>query len=53
MLSAGASRTIEALPKRERVNRCYMIRVLRLTLLAPDVVQGDPRWAAGGGDAAG
>ena len=39
MLSAGLSWTIEALPKRERVNRCYMSRVLRLTLLAADIVE--------------
>ena len=39
MLSAGLSWTIEALPKRERVNRCYMSRVLRPTLLAADIVE--------------
>ena len=31
--------TIEELAKRERVNRGYMSRVLRLTLLAPDLVE--------------
>jgi hypothetical protein len=39
MLDAGVCATIEELAKRERVNRGYMSRVLRLTLLAPDVVE--------------
>jgi hypothetical protein len=39
MLDDGLCGTIEELAKRERVNRSYMSRVLRLTLLAPDVVE--------------
>jgi len=40
MLNAGASRTIEALPKRERVNRCYMRPgCCGFTLLAPDIIE--------------
>jgi len=38
MLDEGACATIEELARREKVNRGYMSRVLRLTLLAPDVV---------------
>jgi hypothetical protein len=39
MLDEGAWGTIEVLAKRERANRGYMSRVLRLTLLAPDIVE--------------
>ena len=39
MLDEGACATIEELASRERVNRGYMSRVLRLTLLAPDNVE--------------
>ena len=39
MLDDGVCGTIEELAKRERVNRGYMSRVLRLTLLAPDIVE--------------
>ena len=37
--TTGICRTIEELAKREKVNRGYMSRVLRLTLLAPDIVE--------------
>jgi hypothetical protein len=39
MLDEGVCATIEELAKREGVNRGYMSRVLRLTLLAPDLVE--------------
>jgi hypothetical protein len=39
MLDDGVSATIEELAKREKVNRGYMCAVLRLTLLAPDLVE--------------
>ena len=39
MLDEGICGTIEELAKREKVNRGYMSRVLRLTLLAPDIVE--------------
>jgi hypothetical protein len=39
MLNEGACGTIEELAKSERVNRGYMSRVLRLTVLAPDIVE--------------
>ena len=39
MLDDGVCGTIEELARRERVNRGYLSRVLRLTLLAPDVVE--------------
>ena len=35
----GRLRAIEELAKREKVNRAYMSRVLRLTLLAPGIVE--------------
>ncbi len=35
----GVHATIEELAKRARVHRGYMSRVLRLTLLAPDIVE--------------
>ena len=35
----GACGTIDKLANREKVNRGYMSRVLRLTLLAPDIVE--------------
>jgi ParB-like chromosome segregation protein Spo0J len=39
MLDEGVCGTIEELAKREGVNRGYMSRVLRLTLLAPEIVE--------------
>ena len=39
MLNEGVFGTIKELAVRERVNAGYMSRVLRLTLLAPDVVE--------------
>ena len=39
MLDEGVCGTIEELATREKVNRGYMSRVLRLTLLAPDIVE--------------
>jgi hypothetical protein len=39
MLDEGVCATIEELAKCEGVNRGYMSRVLRLTLLAPDLVE--------------
>jgi hypothetical protein len=38
MLDEGVCGTIEDLARREKVNRGYMCSVLRLTLLAPDLV---------------
>jgi hypothetical protein len=39
MLDDGVCGTIEELARREKVNRGYMCRVLRLILLAPDLVE--------------
>ena len=39
MLDDGVCATIEELAGREWVNRGYMSRVLRLTLLAPEIVE--------------
>ena len=39
MLDDGVCGTIKELAERERVNAGYMSRVLRLTLLAPDIVE--------------
>jgi hypothetical protein len=39
MLDEGVCGMIEELARREKVNRGYMSRVLRLTLLAPDIVE--------------
>ena len=39
MLDDGVCGTIEELARRERVDRGYMSRVLRLTLLAPEIVE--------------
>jgi hypothetical protein len=39
MLDAGGCTTVKDLAERERVNPGYMSRVLRLTLLAPDIVE--------------
>lgn len=39
MLDEGICGTMEELAKREGVNRGYMSRVLRLTLLAPEIVE--------------
>jgi hypothetical protein len=49
MLDAGICGTMEELAKRESVNRGYMSRLLRLTLLAPEIVEAvlDGRQPAG------
>jgi hypothetical protein len=39
MFDDGVCATIEELARRERVNRGYISRVLRLTLLAPNIVE--------------
>lgn len=39
MLGSGEFATIAELAKRERIAHSYMTRVLRLTLLAPDIVE--------------
>ena len=39
MLDEGVCGTIEELARREKVNRGYMSRVLRLTLLSPHIVE--------------
>jgi hypothetical protein len=39
MLDDGVCGTIGELAKRERVTKSFMCRVLRLTLLAPDIVE--------------
>ncbi len=39
MLEAGASATIAELAEREGIAPSYMTRILRLTLLAPDIVE--------------
>jgi hypothetical protein len=39
MLDEGVCATIDELAKRECVNRGYMSRMLRLTLLAPEIVE--------------
>ena len=39
MLDEGVCGTIGELAKRESVNRAYVSRVLRLTLLAPEIVE--------------
>jgi hypothetical protein len=40
LLEAGTYGTIEELAAAERINSSYVSRVLRLTLLAPDIVEG-------------
>jgi hypothetical protein len=40
MLDEGVCATIGELAKREKINRGYISRVLGLTLLAPDIVEG-------------
>ena len=39
LLESGAYGTIEELARAERINPSYLARVLRLTLLAPDIVE--------------
>jgi hypothetical protein len=49
MLDTGAYATIEELAKAKSVNATYASRVLRLTLLAPEIVEAilDGRQSAG------
>jgi hypothetical protein len=39
MLESGAHATITELAAAEKINQSYVCRVLRLTLLAPDIVE--------------
>jgi len=39
LLDEGVYGAIDELAKAEKLNRCYVSRVLRLTLLAPDIVE--------------
>jgi hypothetical protein len=39
LLDAGAYTSVTELAKAERINQSYVSRVLRLTLLAPDIVE--------------
>jgi hypothetical protein len=39
MLDSGAFSSIEELAQAERINPSYLARVLRLTLLAPEIVE--------------
>jgi hypothetical protein len=39
MLDAGAYTSITEIAEAERINRSYVSRILRLTLLAPEVIE--------------
>ena len=54
MLETGRYATIDELAKAEKINASYVSRILRLTLVAPEIVEAilDGR-AAGGDDVAG
>ena len=49
MLEKGQCGTIREIATAEKINETYVGRVLRLTLLAPQIVEAivDGRWAAG------
>jgi hypothetical protein len=54
LLETGVFATVEEIAAAEKINASYVGRVLRLTLLAPDVVEAIlDRGAAGGDDAGG
>ena len=53
MLDEGAHATLEDLARAKGVARSYVSRVLRLTLLAPDIVEAILDGAAAGGAVAG
>jgi hypothetical protein len=48
MLDEGRFASVRELGDAERVGHSYVFRVLRLTLLAPDIVERIPRRAADG-----
>jgi hypothetical protein len=52
MLENGTHATIAELAAAEKINESYVGRVLRVTLLAPDIRGGNPEWAAAGEAAA-
>ncbi len=39
MLESGVVSTVREIAVREKINKSYVSRVLRLTLLAPDIVE--------------
>ena len=39
LLDAGSFATIEEIPAHERISASYLTRVMRLTLLAPDIIE--------------
>ena len=47
MIESGKFASMTELSAAEKINRSYLCRILRLTLLAPDVVEAtvDRRWA--------
>ena len=53
LLETGDFATVEEIATAEKVNASYVGRVLRLTLLAPDIVEAIPTGAARGDDAGG
>ena len=53
MLDGGVHATLKDLPRAKGVNGTYVSRVLRLTLLAPAIVEAILDGAAAGGNAAG
>ena len=48
MLENGTHATIAEIAAAEKINESYVGRVLRLTLLAPDIVEAILEWAAAG-----
>ena len=52
MLDAGVHATLDDLAKAKRLASSYVSRILRLMLLAPEIVEAILEWAAAGGAAA-
>ena len=50
MLETGAVVTVREIAVAGKINESYVSRVLRLTLLAREIVEADPGRAAGAGD---
>ena len=52
MLEEGIYRSAGEIAEAEGVTRSFVNRLIRLTLLAPDILRGDHRWTSAEGDAA-
>ena len=45
IIESGEYASSAGLSKAQKINKSYLSRILRLALIAPDFIRGDPEWA--------